>query len=111
MNPRLIFFLGIGFGLTACVKQAVPPPVAVPPAPPPVVKPAFEKTFGEVEVSGGDALVVHYKDITVLIDPNQNAGTLATLSPRLDYLFLTDTLPAHFNAIAKTSLRKNIKVI
>lgn len=85
----------------------------------------LNKTFGDISFSGISTMLIQYKDISILIDPQTSAihesiegmkrsktSTLAMEKiPFLDYLILTDAEPLHFGGQVKSMVRSDIKII
>ena len=98
-----------GFALFGCVttkKVTIP----VPPTPE-VAVPKFEKTFGEILIGKNASLVVRYKSMIVLINPDLDVAQSAELLPQTDYLLLSDARPIHFSPSVRAAARNKLKII
>lgn len=104
-NQRVLLICAV-LGLAGCVKTGPgpgqapgTPPVSLPPPP------VFERTFGEVTFLRNASLPIQYKQMNLAVDP------VPGVPDDIDYLFLTDVSPFHWDPGLRQMLRKDQKII
>ncbi|MBV9080634.1 MAG: MBL fold metallo-hydrolase [Elusimicrobia bacterium] len=94
--------------ISAC--RAVPKKPTPPPAPPPgATRPTLEKTFGEAYLTGGDSITILYKDLRIMIDPNESAILTPGAPEQTDFVLVTRA--GATSDIRWSALRRDQKIV